>query len=225
MRMPQSRKFAHGFLSGFVSSLGGNYAMGIENDGLKIMISAAIGGTAEALGGGKFANGAVTGAYVMMLNHILSHHQERARQELEVKVNEVVLAERKRAITNDALLKLNQSSQNQIMDAEGGLVYNINVDFDIVGLRCNKFILFDNINILAGNQSLTIDVYYLRSRASRVTEINWFKSQPAAYVSPGGPNLRGYLVEFRNQGNLTLGLLRFRNQNDFVIFRDYLSGK
>jgi hypothetical protein len=43
--------------------------MGIENDGVKIMISAAIGGTAEALGGGKFANGAVTGAYVMMLNH------------------------------------------------------------------------------------------------------------------------------------------------------------
>jgi hypothetical protein len=42
--------------------------MGIENDGVKIMISAAIGGTAEALGGGKFANGAVTGAYVMMVN-------------------------------------------------------------------------------------------------------------------------------------------------------------
>jgi hypothetical protein len=41
--------------------------MGIENDVVKIMISAAIGGTAEALGGGKFANGAVTGAYVMIL--------------------------------------------------------------------------------------------------------------------------------------------------------------
>jgi hypothetical protein len=34
------------------------------------IISAAIGGTAEALGGGKFANGAVTGAWVMMLNHM-----------------------------------------------------------------------------------------------------------------------------------------------------------
>jgi hypothetical protein len=45
--------------------------MGIENDGVIIMISAAIGGTAEALGGGKFANGAVTGAYVMMLNHMM----------------------------------------------------------------------------------------------------------------------------------------------------------
>jgi hypothetical protein len=33
-------------------------------------MSAAIGGTAEALGGGKFANGAITGAYVMIFNHL-----------------------------------------------------------------------------------------------------------------------------------------------------------
>ena len=36
----------------------------------QVIISGAIGGTAEALGGGKFANGAVTGAYVMMFNHL-----------------------------------------------------------------------------------------------------------------------------------------------------------
>lgn len=46
----------------------------------KTAIAAVIGGTAEAVGGekpacrignaGKFANGAVTGAYVMMLNHL-----------------------------------------------------------------------------------------------------------------------------------------------------------
>lgn len=37
----------------------------------KIAINAIIGGTAEKLGGGKFANGAVTGAYVMMFNHLM----------------------------------------------------------------------------------------------------------------------------------------------------------
>ena len=42
----------------------------------KIAISAAIGGTAEALGGGKFANGAVTGAYVMALNHLMHESQD-----------------------------------------------------------------------------------------------------------------------------------------------------
>lgn len=95
----QGGKFHHGFLSGEVyaerkalqviikrytlavensssrsiSSLGGSYLMkngGNMSGAQRIAISAAIGGTAEALGGGKFANGAVTGAYVMALNHM-----------------------------------------------------------------------------------------------------------------------------------------------------------
>ena len=37
----------------------------------KTAIAAVIGGTAEALGGGKFANGAVTGAFVEMYNHLM----------------------------------------------------------------------------------------------------------------------------------------------------------
>jgi hypothetical protein len=36
----------------------------------KKAIAPVIGGTAEALGGGKFANGAVTGAFVMAFNHL-----------------------------------------------------------------------------------------------------------------------------------------------------------
>jgi hypothetical protein len=37
--------------------------------------AAVVGGTASALGGGKFANGAVTGAYTMLYNHI-AHRPE-----------------------------------------------------------------------------------------------------------------------------------------------------
>ncbi|HPE84351.1 MAG TPA: hypothetical protein PLV43_11595, partial [Aequorivita sp.] len=79
MRWAQGGKFEHGFLSGFVSSLGGSYlqANGANMTGAaKIAISAAIGGTAEALGGGKFANGAVTGAYVMAWNHLMHESQD-----------------------------------------------------------------------------------------------------------------------------------------------------
>jgi hypothetical protein len=47
--------------------------------GSKVALSAALGGTAEALGGGKFANGAVTGAYVMMFNHLMEQGQENKR--------------------------------------------------------------------------------------------------------------------------------------------------
>jgi hypothetical protein len=42
----------------------------------KIVLSSVIGGTAEALGGGKFSNGAVTGAFVMAYNHL---QEEKAK--------------------------------------------------------------------------------------------------------------------------------------------------
>jgi hypothetical protein len=76
MRCAQGGKFEHGFLSGFVSSLGGSFMLkngGHMGIGDKVILSAVIGGTAEALGGSKFANGAVTGAYVMMFNHLGEH--------------------------------------------------------------------------------------------------------------------------------------------------------
>lgn len=42
---------------------------------LSIIVGATLGGTAEALGGGKFANGAITGAFVVLFNH-LGHPQQ-----------------------------------------------------------------------------------------------------------------------------------------------------
>jgi hypothetical protein len=51
--------------------------------GAKVTMSAVIGGTAEKLGGGKFANGAVTGAYVMMFNH-LGHHSGGEKKSFRV---------------------------------------------------------------------------------------------------------------------------------------------
>jgi hypothetical protein len=47
-------------------------------------MSAVIGGTAEALGGGKFANGSVIGAYVMMFNH-LGHDWRERKASLKMK--------------------------------------------------------------------------------------------------------------------------------------------
>ncbi len=66
----QGGRFELGFISAFTSSLALSYTTGKSNNPLAIMgIGAAIGGTAEALGGGKFANGAVTGAFVGLFNH------------------------------------------------------------------------------------------------------------------------------------------------------------
>jgi hypothetical protein len=71
----------HGFLSGFVSSPGGSAMMKYDANmgiGAKVAVSAAIGGTAEVLGVGKFANGAITGAFVGLFNHAM--HQDRSNR-------------------------------------------------------------------------------------------------------------------------------------------------
>jgi len=68
----QGGKWSAGFWSGFAgSALGGlsNYA---KSFGGKMAISAIVGGTASRLGGGKFANGAVSAAFVHMYN-AMSH--------------------------------------------------------------------------------------------------------------------------------------------------------
>jgi hypothetical protein len=41
-----------------------------NSPGGKVLASSIVGGTASVLGGGKFANGAITGAYVMLFNHM-----------------------------------------------------------------------------------------------------------------------------------------------------------
>lgn len=62
---------------GGASSLGASCAgENISNKPIALMgMGAAIGGTAEALGGGKFANGAVTGAFVALFNHAMHQSQ------------------------------------------------------------------------------------------------------------------------------------------------------
>jgi hypothetical protein len=58
--------------------------------GAQVAMPAVKGGTAEKLGGGKFANGAVTGAYVMMFNH-LGEEVKINRKEKQLKALAMVL--------------------------------------------------------------------------------------------------------------------------------------
>ena len=59
-------------ISGALSSVGNGYIDdGVDNIVLKIASSAVLGGTISKIGGGKFANGAVTGAYSMLFNGLM----------------------------------------------------------------------------------------------------------------------------------------------------------
>ena len=85
----------------------------------KTAIAAVIGGTAEALGGGKFANGAVTGAFVEMYNHLMEQSDGKnvpSKEWIESKVNAAIEAEK-------------QKIQNWI-DGGGGA---LNEDFNFEG--------------------------------------------------------------------------------------------
>src|SRR5690606_29270166 len=50
----------------------------VQRSGGKIIAAAVVGGTISEIGGGKFANGAVTGAYQMMFNEMMHQPKEKA---------------------------------------------------------------------------------------------------------------------------------------------------
>lgn len=63
-------EFEHGFLAGVASASGGYFSHGASPVS-KVLIGAAAGGTASKLGGGKFGNGALSGAMVVMFNDLM----------------------------------------------------------------------------------------------------------------------------------------------------------
>ena len=66
----QGGKFSAGFWSGLASSALAPLASNASTFEGKIAMNAIVGGTASELGGGKFANGAVSAAFVMMYNEM-----------------------------------------------------------------------------------------------------------------------------------------------------------
>ena len=66
----QGNTWHAGFWSGFASSALAPLAGSAKTFEGKVAMNAIVGGTASELGGGKFANGAVTGAFVMMYNEM-----------------------------------------------------------------------------------------------------------------------------------------------------------
>ncbi|NPD47901.1 hypothetical protein HNS40_20235 [Lentimicrobium sp. S6] len=102
-RVIQGGKFEHGFMSGFVSSLASSLSMGITTAdnkpayGAQFFIAAVSGGLAERVSGGSFMNGAMTGVFVLMFNH-LSHAgggniEGEGEEEETAFANEIVLDE------------------------------------------------------------------------------------------------------------------------------------
>lgn len=69
----------HGMMMGAVSCVGGEgiTALSSQSKALNITMSAVLGGTVSELGGGKFANGAITSAYSYMFNDMMHELQTK----------------------------------------------------------------------------------------------------------------------------------------------------
>lgn len=67
-------QFRHGFYAGFATG-GLSKLIGMAPQQVRFIAAAIVGGTAAALGGGKFANGAVSGAFQYLLNDSQPAHQ------------------------------------------------------------------------------------------------------------------------------------------------------
>ena len=87
----QGGNVIHGFMMGAVSGTGGHYidkyAKSLGQVG-EITANAVLSGTVSELGGGKFANGAVTGAFTVMFNDLmhpknLTEYRQMRKKEIE----------------------------------------------------------------------------------------------------------------------------------------------
>ena len=79
----------HGFIMGAVSGAGGyainNFGQELGRAG-KIASSAVLGGVVSEIGGGKFANGAITAAYSMMFNEMMHPRGYTKTRKLKMKM-------------------------------------------------------------------------------------------------------------------------------------------
>ena len=97
----QGGKFQHGFFSAaFTAGLAPGIQKRANSNFGKVIASSIVGGTASVLGGGKFANGAITGAYVMLFNEMMHQKDgntkggDKTRQEqLEEKLQSMATGE------------------------------------------------------------------------------------------------------------------------------------
>jgi len=80
----QGQNILSGALTEGASSLGGAglSSLNIENVGLLTAGNDVIGGTVSVIGGGKFANGAVTGSFTMLFNHLVQEVMEQVQNTL-----------------------------------------------------------------------------------------------------------------------------------------------
>ncbi len=122
-------QFRHGFYSGFFSSAAaGSISRNVRGTTAQAVAAAVVGGTASALGGGKFANGAASGAFTYLFNwatHVNNVHHKANMDALGRQLTRAEI-ETLRVVSVEA--DADQAVENQYRHAMRDLDHNETVD-------------------------------------------------------------------------------------------------
>jgi len=219
----QGGRFELGFISAFTSSLALSYTTGKSNDPLAIMgIGAAIGGTAEALGGGKFANGAVTGAFVALFNHGMHLEEDPSDpptdEEISSKLTSFTKKLRQFEFQQRRYSKsLHPSLWPEDFSFDGYTLPNTYNLYSEPLIYYDIPISFDNITIRVTFQYSPSDVPQ-RNTASSIKTPGVKTSFSFAQSGLSGlPK-----VYLNNEYNHTVGIIFFSNTNDYNQYMNYV---
>ena len=219
VRVAQGGKFIHGFMAGAVSSISGSASTswGLSSE-MSVIVGAALGGTAEALGGGKFANGAITGAFVVLFNHLMHPPQTGATPER-------LTEEQKKQL----LLKIKDASEKErARNLEEQDTYNVEVDesivsdFNIEGLPKKdamglyEFYNTGKVEISFDNIIVEANIIYSPSANSNNNIVRYIGDYRTDYTN-------GRFV-FRNQNGYPVAELQFYTNSDYKIYKNYIYG-
>ena len=220
--LAQGGKFKHGFFSGMFASMAGSGMEAskwsvFQSDVGSVVTAAVVGGTASGLGGGKFANGAVTGAYTMLFNHMVHQKQEQAKQKkpgqvaLENAVEEAANLERERNI----------EYREHYYDPDFEMSSNISVKFP----SQTESGYYLDAELFIGNKTLDVDILYRNYGDNIVTSFGWPRSQPFTAIRPAGPKIQAYTIFLKYNPNGEAVFLFFNNERDYSHFYNYILGK
>ncbi|MBG6211058.1 RHS repeat-associated protein [Labrenzia sp. EL_126] len=81
--------FMSGFASAAVTKALAGPISSVRNEALQTVVAAGVGGTASVIGGGKFENGAITGAYSHLLNDKMHEYQQSRMEKIVANLPEI----------------------------------------------------------------------------------------------------------------------------------------
>jgi len=157
-----------GFLGGFASSLLGGVVNSVQTASTTVKVTMAViaGGTASVLGGGKFSNGAMSGAFIMMFNELANTYPSRDKlRQVDPKqlraMRVLAVMERSRNFPLRGMHPLSYSQANDVVSAMerlngkmgdiAGLGLSIGSAFNPAGIGVKMAVAAITIDVLQGD--------------------------------------------------------------------------